>query len=82
MDGLIGMSRNYQTSYDMFWNMLYTQGDISSNIFAFYMADSTTEQSTIEFGAIDTSNLKAASDITYLPLQGSSLFYVVSVDGW
>ena len=45
------------------------------------MAESS-EQSTIEFGGLDTSYLKTASEITWLPLLGNSLFYVVSVEGW
>lgn len=82
MDGLIGMSRTYQTNYDMFWNQLYVQGQIPSSTFAFYMADSVSEQSTLQIGGYDTSYLKSTSDITYLPLLGSTLFYVVSVDAW
>jgi hypothetical protein len=63
------------------WNELYVKGHLSSSVFSIYMAESS-EQSTIEFGGLDTSYLKTASEITYLPLLGSSLFYVVSVDGW
>jgi hypothetical protein len=82
MDGLIGMSRTYQTNYDMFWEQLYTQGQIPSSTFAFYMADSTSDQSTLQVGGYDTSYLMNSDEITYLPLLGSSLFYVVSVDAW
>lgn len=38
-DGLIGLSRTVDTSYDMFYQKLYSQGRVSSNVFSFYMAD-------------------------------------------
>jgi hypothetical protein len=57
MDGLIGMSRAYKTEYDMFWNQLYIQGQIPSSTFSFYMADSVSDQSTLQIGGYDTTNL-------------------------
>lgn len=80
-DGLIGMSRLTDTSYTMFYDQLYQQGHVSSNVFAFYMAESTS-QSTLEIGAFDTSNLMNTADMVYLPLFDQSLFYTVNVDGF
>ena len=57
-DGLIGLSRVVDTTYTMYYDQLYKQGKISSNVFGFYMAAGSAIQSTIEFGGYDTTYFK------------------------
>lgn len=78
MDGLIGLSRTTDRTYDMIYDQLFKQGVTSSKVFSFYMAEDSY-QSSIEFGGLDTTNLKNSAQFVYLPLTGSNLFYNVPV---
>lgn len=65
----------------MFYDQLYQQSQVSSNVFGIYMAEST-HQSTLEIGNYDLTYLASSSEYATLPLLGSTLFYVVSVNAW
>lgn len=81
MPGLMGFSRTIYTEYNMFYDELYQQSQVSSNVFAIYMAESTY-QSTLEIGSYDMTNLASSTEYATLPLLGTSLFYVVAVEAW
>jgi len=80
-DGLIGLSRTVDKSYDMIYDQMYKQGLVSSNVFAFYMAGSS-QQSTIEIGSYDTSYFNDPTQYATIPLIGTNLFYEVTVKGF
>jgi hypothetical protein len=62
---------------------LYTEGKIPSPLFAYYMADSP-HQSTLEFGGFDPATyIKAPlTDVTWIPLSGSNMYWEVRVEGF
>jgi hypothetical protein len=81
LEGLLGLSRTINTEYDMFYDQLYQQNQVSSNVFGIYMAESA-HQSTLEIGSYDLTYLASSTEYATLPLLGSSLFYVVAVNAW
>lgn len=81
-DGLIGLTRfNQGDDYNIIVDQLYDEGQLTSNVFSFYLADAA-EQSTFQIGGYDTTYVGSGSSISYIPLSDSEMFWDVNVQAF